>query len=242
MRIKVHLRGSGVLPYDYHYHLGSALYRYKKLANEELALRLHYSREIKTFTFSEIQVPRRKMQKGGIEILDDYSYFIYSSPSKEFVEAVVEGMLSEPELQVGKLKFLIDRIEVLPSPDVDWHDVTFRTLSPVAVYTSSDGKKKDTPLYPTDKRWYINLERNIKHKYEVFYGQEPRGRIEITVLRFKPKKYLFRKKQRGKIQEGAIKAVHGHFRFRGEPELIKFAYEAGIGEHGAFGFGCLEIL
>lgn len=241
MRIKVHLHGSGVLPFNYHYHLSSALYTYKKIANKELATRLHYSREIKTFTFSEIMIPKRKITKEGIKFLDDYAYFIYSSPSKDYVKAVVEGMLSNPEFRVGKFRFMIEKIEVLPAPNVDWHDVTFKTLSPISLYSSSDGRKKE-PLYPTDTLWYVNIEKNIKHEYLVFYGEEPRGRIEIKTLHFKPKKYKFRKVERGKVVEGAIKAVHGHFRFRGNPELIKFAYEAGAGEHGAWGFGCLDVV
>jgi len=78
------------------------------------------------------------------------------------------------------------------------------------------------------------LEKNIKHQYEKVYGEVPRGDIRVETLEFKPKKYEFK-------NMGAIKAVLGHFRFRGDPELIKFAYEAGVGERGAMGFGCLDI-
>ncbi len=238
MRIKIHLRGSGLLPFDYHYHLSSAMYRYKEIANKELAARLHYSKEVKTFTFSEIQVPKRKIHKEGIkkgiEILDDYAYIIYSSPVKDYIEAVVEGMLSKPELRVGKLEFMVERIEVLPMPNIDWSNVVFKTLSPITIYSSSDGKKKDLPLFPTNNQWYVNLEKNIKHQYEKVYGEVPRGDVRVETLEFKPKKYEFKKL-------GAIKAVQGHFRFHGAPELIKFAYEAGVGERGAMGFGCLDI-
>ncbi len=239
MRIKVHLRGSGILPFDYHYHLSSAMYKYKEIANRELSARLHYSKEIKTFTFSEIQVPKRRIGKRGIEILDDYAYIIYSSPNKDYVEAIVEGMLSVPELRVGALKFTIESVEVLPVPQIDWGNVLFKTLSPVAVHTFVNGKK--VPLYPTDPQWYTNIEKNIKHQYEKVYGEKHEGRITVETLEFKPKKYEFKKKQGKKEQSGAVYAVHGHFRFKGEPELIKFAYEAGIGERGAQGFGCLKV-
>jgi len=237
MRVKVHLRGSGILPFDYHYHLSSAMYRYKELADEELSARLHYSKEIKKFTFSEIMVPRRKVHKNkGIEILDEYAYIIYSSPVKEYVEAVVEGMLSEPELIVGKLKFMIEKIEVLPYPQISWNDVIFKTLSPIVVSTRNEKGKKE-PLYPTDPQWYVNVVKNIKHQYRELYGTEVKGNISIEAIHTKTKKYEF-PKGRG----GAIKAVMGHFRFRGDAELIKFAYEAGIGERGAQGFGCLEVV
>jgi len=245
MRVKIHLRGSGILPFDYHYHLSSAMYHYKEIANRELAAKLHYSSNIKVYTFSEIIVPNRKIRKKepkGIEILGDYSYIIYTSPIKEYVEAVVEGMLSEPTLRVGRLKFIIERIEVLETPDVSWGDVLFKTISPIVMYTSSDGKKKDKPLFPSDTRWYVNLEKNIKHSYEETYGEVPRGKIVIETMHSKPKKYLFRKIENGKKKEGAIHAVHGHFRFQGTPELIRFAYESGVGERGAQGFGCVEVV
>jgi CRISPR-associated endoribonuclease Cas6 len=244
MRVKVHLRGSGILPFDYHYQLMGAMYHYKELASKELSARLHYSREIKTFTYSEIMVPHRRARREeprGIEILDNYSYLIYSSPLKDYVEAVVTGMLSAPELRVGRLKFLVEGVEVLKEPEINWKDAVFRTISPVVIYAPEDnGKKK--PLYPTDKEWYVLVEKNIRHQYEEVHGEYPEAPLFIETLRFKPKKYRFRKKSGEKVEEGAIKAVHGHFRFRGSPELIKFAYEAGIGERGAQGFGCLEVV
>ena len=233
------------MPFDYHYLLSSAMYHYKEIANRELAAKLHYSRSIKAYTFSEIIVPNRKIRKEapkGIEILDDYSYIIYTSPVKEYVEAVVEGMLSEPTLRVGRLKFIVERIEVLETPNVSWDNVLFRTISPIVLYTSSDGKRKDKPLFPSDTRWYVNLEKNIKHSYEETYGEAPRGKIVIETLHSKPKKYLFRKVENGEMKEGAIHAVHGHFRFRGTPELIRFAYESGVGERGAQGFGCVDVV
>ncbi len=218
------------------------MYRFKEIANSSLAANLHYSREIKTFTFSEIIVPKRKIDSMGIHILDGHAYLIYSSPSKDYVESLVEGMLANPQLRIGRINLIIEQIEVVPTPDVSWSDVTFKTLSPIVLYTSSDGKKKDTPLYPTDTRWYVNLEKNLRHGFEAFYGTVPHARLTVETLHFKPKKYQFQKIRDGKVFRGAIKAVHGHFRFRGDPHLIKFAYDAGVGERGAMGFGCLDIV
>ena len=236
MRIKIYLRGSGILPYDYHRQLMGAMYRFKRIADDDLSTRLHYSHDIKLYTYSEIMIPKRKMRKEGIEILGDNAYLIYTSPHEEYVKAVVEGMLSNPEFRIGSINFLIERIEVLPKPDISWNDVVFKTLSPIVVSTRDENGKK-VPLYPTDKEWYINVEKNIKHKYEMFHGIIPEGRVSIEVIRSKAKKYEFSKGNVG----GAIKAVHGHFRFRGSPNLIEFAYEAGIGERGAQGFGCVEV-
>ncbi len=230
------------MPFDYHYHLQGAMYRFKEIANASLSANLHYSHDIKTYTFSEIIVPQRKIDDTGIHILDGRAYLIYSSPSKDYVEAVVEGMLANPQLRIGRINFVIERVEVLPTPDISWSDVTFKTLSPIVLYTSSDGRKKDIPLYPTDTKWYVNLEKNLRHGFERFYGYIPGTHLTVETLRFKPKKYLFQKIQNDKILQGAIKAVHGHFRFRGDPHLIKFAYDAGVGERGAMGFGCLDIV
>ena len=221
------------------------MYHYKEIANRELAARLHYSKEVKAFTFSEINVPNRRIRKmppKGIEILDDYSYIIYSSPVNAYIEALVEGMLAEPELRIGRLKFMVERVEVMEKPRTEWEDVVFKTLSPIVVYTSSDGKKKDKPLFPNDTTWYVNVENNIKHQYKEVHGEKPQGKLWIETLHSKPKKYLFRKIENGEKEEGAIHAVHGHFRFRGSSELIKFAYEAGVGERGAQGFGCVEVV
>ncbi len=211
-----------------------------ELANEELSMRLHYSRRIKEYTFSEIMVPQRKIHKDkGIEIVDDYAYIIFTSPSKDYVEAVVTGLLAEPHLRVGNLNFLIERVEVLPSVDISWNRVHFKTLSPIVV-TRRNAQGKKEPVKPSEKDWYIILENNIKHAYEEFYGEYPKGRIYIEPVSktgLKTNKYVF-PKGRG----GAVHAVRGHFIFHGHPELIKFAYEAGVGERGAWGFGCLDVV
>ncbi len=241
MRIKIHLKGSGILPFDHHYYLSSALYKYKEIANKDLAARLHYSKEIKTYTFSEILVPKRKIHSNGIEILNEYAYFVYSSPVKEYVEALVQGLINEPELIIGDLKFTVMKIEVLPISNINWNDVILKTISPITMYSTSNARKKDLPLFPTQNTWYVNLEKNIKHQYEVVYGKKPEGKIRVETIEFRPKRYMFRKVSDGKVEEGPIIAVQGHFRFYGSPELIKFTYEAGVGERGAMGFGCLEI-
>ncbi len=238
MRIKIHLEGSGILPFDYHYHLGAAMLKFKKIADEELSTRLHYSRDIKMYTFSEIVVPKRKKMEKGIKILDGYAYIIYTSPHMEYVEALATGLLSDPALRVGELTFEITRVEVMEEPEVNWREVHFKTLSPISMYSSSNGKNKDIPLFPTQKEWYINLEKNVKKSYEKFYGTRIKGNLMVDTLHSKPKRYFLKDKKNG----NPVQAVHGHFIFRGNPHLIKMAYDAGVGEHGAFGFGCLEVV
>ena len=131
-----------------------------------LATNLHYSKEIKLFTFSELRGKMKASNGERMKIISDNISVIFSSPIKEYVSAFVEGCLKTSELRIGKLSFPVERVEILRKPEIKKR-MKFKTLSPVVVSTGiKKGNKMDKwYLYPTDKNWYINIERNLRKKY-----------------------------------------------------------------------------
>lgn len=231
VRIELHPLNDEPYPYDHHYSLSGVVYGWMKAADEVLSAELHYSREIKLFTFSELLCGERKATKGGILPLSS-PYIIYSSPSADYVRAFVEGVLSRPEFHLGEARFAVERVEVLREPEFSGK-ATFRTLSPIVVSTMRDGGEK-WYLYPDSPKWYVNLERNLKRKYAMVHGAEAHGRLSVNVLHAKPKKY--------EIKGSAVRGTHMRFTVEGPPELIRIGYRAGFGERGAMGFGCVEVV
>ena len=114
----------------------------------------------------------------------------------------------------------------------------FMAISPIYVKTlrSENGKLREFDLYPSEPKFYENLHKNLVERYSEFYGASPEKEhfdiVEVSGI--KPKR---------------IK-IAGHFRrcslmrlrIQANPELLEFAYDAGLGEKNAMGFGCVEVV
>ena len=106
-------------------------------------------------------LPRRKIHRNlGIEIMDNYTYFMFTSPSKECVEAVVTGLLSHSQLRVGNIEFLIEQVEILPTKP-GLARVHFKTLSPTVVSRKNAFGKKEYVL-PTEKDWSVSGKKILR--------------------------------------------------------------------------------
>lgn len=239
MRAKLTLEnGRVVLPFNYNYHLSSAIYSTFEEADPDLADYLHRSDEIKLYTFSRLLVQDREVKDEGLLIKGPVH--LYISTGKELIMKVgVEGSLSKGKLRVGDIEFRISSIEILEEPDfskVEGDYISGKTLSPVNTTTKrkKNGELKSWDLYPDDIQFYENLRRNLLKKYEMIHKEKPEDRFfDLKIREFK--------KERIKIRESMHRASTFHFKFKGSPELIKTAYDCGLGEKNSMGFGCTEI-
>ncbi len=240
MRAKLVLESNEVLlPYNYNYHLSSAIYSAFENADPDLADYLHRSKEIKLYTFSRLLIQKRKVKEDGLLI--EGPVHLYISTGKELImKAGIEGALSKGKLRVGDVEFLIRSIEILEKPNfskaLDGY-IEGKTLSPVNTTTKrmKDGELKSWDLYPDDIQFYENLRRNLLKKYEMIHGEKPEDRyFDLKIREFK--------KERVKIRNTMHRASTFHFHLRGSPKLIKTAYDCGLGEKNSMGFGCIEVV
>ncbi len=94
---------------------------------------------------------------------------------------------------------------------------------------------KEVDLYPTEPKFYENLHRNLVERFSEFYGKAPVDHFDvIETADIKPKRI--------KISEGYRRYNLISLRIQASPELLKFAYDAGLGEKNAMGFGCVDVL
>ena len=241
MRCKVSIKkiSSGPLDYDYQYGLASMLYAKLAVSNIELADETHSKKGFKFYTFSNIILEDRVPEKKGLNFRK--AHFFLSSPDPEFIRSFAEGLLLEPEFFLGgresRASFIIEKIEVLPGIEFS-NTCTFRTLSPIYLKTlrNQETRLVEFDLYPTDSKFHENLHKNLAARYEEFYGSKiEKDFFEILdVQRFKPK--------RVKVENNYRRCSLMNLRLSAPPKLLQFAYDAGLGEKNAMGFGCIGVM
>lgn len=243
MRAKITVRKISRVPihFDYQYGIASMLYARLAAANVRLANEIHSHQGFKFYTFSNLVIEDWIPAKGGLDFTK--AHFFISSPDTEFIRSFTEGLLLEPEFFLGagekemKVDFIIERVEILPPP-VFSDSVVFRTLSPVYVKTQrkKDGRLVEVDLYPKDSKFYENLHTNLVERYEEFYGHGvEHDHFEVLdVSDVKPKRVSIGNSfRRCSLMKMTVEA---------SPELIGFAYDAGVGEKNAMGFGCVDVV
>jgi CRISPR-associated endoribonuclease Cas6 len=213
---------------------------YFKLANADIKLanETHAHQGFKYYTFSNLMLMNRKASKSGLSF--ESAFFILSSPDDRFIKSFAEGLLQELGFYLdgpfGKVDLAIERIEILEVRyfgDECW----FKTLSPIYVKTMRKENEdlREIDLYPTEPKFYENLHKNLVERFSEFYGRAPVDHFDvIETADIKPKRI--------KIAEGYRRCNLMSLRIQASPELLKFAYEAGLGEKNAMGFGCVDVL
>lgn len=224
------------LAYDYQYWLASMLLKRLKAGNEELANFLHSHTSYKYYTFSNLILEDRKRTKDGLQFTK--SHFIISAPDEDFIKGFATGLLHDPEFSLGKSLFVVKEIQIMKREEIPTI-CTMKTISPIYVKTNrktKDGNLKETDLTPNDGKFHENLHKNLIKKYRKRYGKEPKeDHFEII-------KIYNQKERRYKIKNCYRKCTEMTFNIQGSKAILQFAYEAGLGEKNAMGFGCVEVI
>ena len=230
-----------VLPVHYNTLIQGLIYH---LLDKILAEKLHNegfiykNRKFKLFTFSRIF---GKLKKDGdkFKIFSPFKLFI-SSPYTEMLQNLALNLMKNSEVRLDSNIVWVESLQVLPTPQIG-KEIVIKMLSPVTVYStlySPDGKKKTYYYNPSEKEFSEIIRQNIIKKYLAFYEKMPPSEeffIEPIKVRSKDEKIVLYK---GFV----IKGWMGVYKLRGEPELLKLAYEAGLGGKNSQGFGMFEIL
>ena len=230
-----------ILPIHYNELLQGLIYH---LLDKALAEKLHNEgfvyrkRKFKLFTFSRI-FGKLKKEGDKFKISSPFKLFI-SSPYTEMLQSFTSNLIKKPEISLDQNKIWIESIEILAIPEIK-KEIFIRMLSPLTIYStlySPDGKKKTYYYNPSEKEFPMLIKENIIKKYKAFYGKMPSSE-EFFIEPIK----LDNRNEKIVIYKGfVIKGWMGKFKLRGEPELLKLAYDAGLGAKNSQGFGMFEII
>jgi CRISPR-associated endoribonuclease Cas6 len=253
-----------ILSLSYNHFLASIVYHIIKASSPAYASFLHergYNvdgslKRFKHFTFSRLAVPKRKIVDEHLHILSERVEWYVSLLVEDALQHFVAGLFEKQEIWIEREenRFLVEQVETLPEPKWE-RKMRFRMLSPLTVSIPEHRHGRLIPHYlrPDDRRLSDALRSNIINKYRsLFCKSDWQSDLQDFVCTLDEKFISDRGGPENISKLITIKAgcwdetkVRGFMcplTIEGNPELIKLAYESGLGEKGSLGFGMLEIL
>jgi len=247
MRISIELASENktiFLPFNYHEYLQAIIYNSlkpehaEKLHNEGF---LHGKRHFRLFTFSRLigKRDRQRSQKTteGLVFIAPLRWQI-SSPIDWVLQEIVDQFLRSGRIAVGSQQLIVKSISVQQPPQWDL-PLRIRMLSPMTIYstfTKPDGRKITHYYAPQEQDFSLLMSSNLCKKYQIIYKQSIDESINIMPLSARNRERII--KYKGTI----IKAWDGLYQLDGNPELIRVAYECGLGAKNSQGFGMWEVI
>lgn len=228
------------IPWSYRSDLTRLIYTLIGLSDREYASWLHdkgYEKGGKVyrlFVYSDLQFQPREVSSAGLKSKGCIVWQL-GSPDERFTKAVIHGI----RLQESKLNLFESTFDVLDTLGTQFpktrENPTFHTISPIVVSVQEKGRGL-TPTYlnPEDQRFTEALERNLVSKYEA-YNKKPAETEEFGIGLWEPKSKLIR------TFNIDVRAWNLKLQMWGSDELMRFAYDAGLGERNSQGFGMIEL-
>lgn len=260
MRIQLNLRPVSAVkavPVNYQYPLSAAIYKILNKASPEYATFLHdqgytapSGRLMKLFTFSRLWIPAVRFNNNALYGSDAHWRFQIASPmDNTFVQNFVLGLFEAQNIVIAgrglRAEFVIELVETLSQPEFA-DAMRFKCLSPITASTPRefDGKPAGIRYYaPDDPDLSEAIRKNLLQKHEIIHKAPPADdRLQFNLEeKDHPKSKLITIKE-GTPQETKIKAFETYFTLKGSPELMQTAWQCGIGEHNAQGFGMIDLV
>ncbi|OPY24777.1 MAG: CRISPR-associated endoribonuclease Cas6 [Methanobacterium sp. PtaU1.Bin097] len=234
MRIRVDLQGPPNLfvPFNYNHIIASIIYN--QIYDLDLAAELHLKHGFKFFTFSQLMIHRRRQVKGGF-LSDGYLHFFISSPDETLVNNLIRGFYKRPDISFQGQHLQVKDVKLIPKPRFKEH-MHLKTLSPIIVRTRRNNKIWD--LGPDDKLFYDGLKRNLLKKYKEYNGTEDVKEdinIELDLNRTRRRRIAITKDDKKTFN----RCYMAELDIEADLNLIKFAYDVGLGERNSMGFGMM---
>lgn len=244
MRLELELGfdGSMVLPIHYNNIVQGFIYR--NIEDDIFRSFLHdegfkyEKRNFKLFTFS------RLLGKFQMDTEEETITFtppvklVVSSIVDEFIENFANSIIKTDNLFLGRTPVYVNKISAYEYKN-DCNSGLITMLSPIVTYSTVTIMEKKKTIYhsPTTEVFSKLIYENLKKKYEIIYNDQPDSKFFIEPLNNEDIKMNIIK-YHGII----IKGWMGKYRVGGQPELIRIAYETGLGSKNSQGFGCFALL
>jgi len=248
MRIKVEFSSENmhiVLPLNYNRLIQGLIYG--SISNN-LSTFLHnkgyelYKRSFKLFTFSRI-FGKYNISFKNI-IFNSPICFYLSSPYDDILEEFANSMFKNSSVfSLGLNKIYCSSIAIDKNFDFESNKVyKIKMLSPVTTYSTHilNGKKKTIYYGPYDREFSKLIHENLKKKYLILNKKEIKknNAFNIKPLEVDPKKNFIVTSFKGTI----IKGWMGNYEISGDNNLLKIAYDTGIGSKNSAGFGMWSVI
>lgn len=227
-----------VLPIAYRYFVQSMIYNVME-SDSDFSRFLHNdgyineSRNFKLFTFSPLSGSYMIADK-RITFSDRISLEI-RSPEPAIIQNLLCALKNGSNVNIGRNTLSIESC-VLKDKIIYQPSVKIKTVSPLIAYVTRDYTNR---IYfsPEDSDFNQLVVNNAKRKWLSAGKKETDfalsfGRIDNIPLRKEVTTY----------KKSYVTAWHGDFELKGNPEVINFLYNTGLGSKNSQGFGMFELL
>lgn len=166
--------------------------------------------------------------KGGLDFPQGGSFFI-SSPSREFIQQLMQGVVGDPQIRYG---MAVSEVYLQETPEFG-EKHTFALQSPVLIKRTLEDREIKFYL-AQDPQANQFLTETMQHKLkQVGMDDLPiKVTFDLTYPNIKTKLVDYK----GTLN----KATYCPVTLEGDPEAIAFAWEVGIGNSTGIGFGSLK--
>lgn len=226
-----------ILPIAHRQHLQAMLYRVLESENARFSANIHDGgkpferRRYKLFTFGPLT--GRYTVEGGTIRFHGRTWLEIRSADPAFLQTLLGGLTPGTEVRLGKNLLTVTDCRLEDHKLFD-RRLQVHTLSPIVAYiTQPDGR---TRFYsPQEPEFCSAVVSNARRKWGSLYGPEtpfalvvaPTGAMRKQVTLFKTTR---------------INAWFGEFVLEGEPAVLDFLYNTGLGAKSSQGFGMFEPL
>ncbi len=235
------------LPVGYNEYIQGLIYDHLKPEDSEWLHEqgfLHENRAFKLFTFSSILERGRYDKKNKTFEYPGQVSLLISSPVEWILKQLAENLISGEFVMLGNNRLTVSSINILKPRAIAENSVKVKAVTPIEVhstFTLENGKKRTHYYTPFDKDFSELVNANLKKKWKAFYKEECQYNISMEPL--------FRGSRNEKIRyfgggenKTLIKGWMGYFKLEGEPDILNFAVDAGLGSRNSQGFGMVEVV
>ena len=251
--LKIDRKHGDLLPFNYQYEQSAVIYRILAQADTQYSSWLHEngyqlngSKRFKLFCYSPFifDKVRPLPEAGCLKIIGERAvWYISFIPEKSTLE-FIQGIFAHQSFTIGNKKYQVAfdvvGVEAMPMPPLS-EVMTFQALSPICVKLHEDNKTQY--LSPDNPMFAEGVLKGLMARYESIHGQP--FDMEDKEFSFE----LIDKKVKSKLitikantpYESRVRGYLCSFRLKAPLELMKIAYEGGVGEQCSQGFGFIEI-
>ena len=258
INLSVNSQRGRLLPLNYQHELSAAIYRILASSSEAYAEWLHENgfqlengKTFKLFTFSRLKPEdfRILRQSNQLELLSDKVEWQISFLPENSTQKFIEGLFQKRVFEVGNkrsvVQFQVENIEMMSPPDYS-DTMTFEALSPISVskrledgrdYYPQNGEEFKKADWVRDR-----LLQNLLDKYEAIEGKPYEGDSFLDMMTLSEPKSSLVTIKAGTPQETKVRGFMCKLALHCPTELMRIAYESGLGEGNSQGFGCLGMI
>ncbi|GAB6135986.1 CRISPR-associated endoribonuclease Cas6 [Thermococcus prieurii] len=255
LELLLHFEEPFLVPYNYPRPLYSFLIHAIKLGDPMIAKRVHGNKKDIKFVASKLfPVGSAEKTDKGLLVKSGRVKLFVGSPAWPVLEAIANGLA----FGIGQVHILQKRLLDVEVKQVETpkrlSGRKLGTLSPVSVYHNSPPNgfrqwdlspvgQPNSPFENEPAVWKELVSRNLREKYLMVHGEPFEGDFEIEVFPENARSKMFRIKRDNRTgRYTQVRAWEFHFRLRGDEELLRVAWDMGLGMRNSHGFGMIGVV